>query len=221
MSGTSRIASGFIPTISTSAGQCTDLLVDDWSSQLRLTFLFYNAMLQPSSDDGTMKSVTVANNRVTLTRKDASSYFYTMFGCISAIDRYGGLGMNIKAAAGATFQVEIQASASCDSSDSSKPISNVLTSNQLGWTFAGSEDYYTVPFSKFPGLDLGHLTSIVFSNFEDAVTFGSIAFYCGNTGSAYPVPSSSSVIEPSSTAPATTGPSAFVMDAFASTDRNA
>lgn len=183
-----------------------------------MTFLFYNAMLQPSSDDGTMKSVTVANNYVTLTRKDASSYFYTMFGCISAIDQYGGIGMNIQAAAGATFQVEIQASASCDSS---KPISNVLTSSQLGWTFDGTENYYAIPFSNFPGLDTGHLTAIVFSNFNNAVTFGPMAFYCGNTGSAYPVPSSSSVIEPSSTAPATAGPSTFVIDAFTNTDSNA
>lgn len=69
---TALLAAGFIVS-GVQAACSSDLLVDDWSSQSRLTFLFYNAMLQPSSDDGTMKSVTVANNYVTLTRKDASS----------------------------------------------------------------------------------------------------------------------------------------------------
>ncbi|KAI9748724.1 MAG: hypothetical protein M1835_001730, partial [Candelina submexicana] len=217
-STTSRVSVSASNTNSAATGTCTDLLIDDWSSQSRLTFLFYNAMLQPSSDDGTMKSVVVANNHLTLTKKDASSYFYSMLGCTSATDKYGGIGLTIKAAAGTTLQIELQTSASCDSSN---PTSNVLSSTQLGWTFSNTEKYYAIPFSKFSGLDTGHVTAIVFSNFNNVVNFGPLAFYCGTTGSAYPVPSSSQPAVPTSTVPATAGPNAFVIDAFANADSNA
>ncbi|KAI9722914.1 MAG: hypothetical protein M1812_001362 [Candelaria pacifica] len=218
-STTSRVSVAPAATTSASSGTCTDLLIDDWSSQSRLTFLFYNAMLQPSSDDGTMTSVVVANNHVTLTKKDAASYFYSMLGCTSATNKYGGIGLTIKAAAGTTLQIELQTSASCDGS--SNPTSNVLSSTDLGWTFSDTEKYYTIPFSKFAGLDTGHVTAIVFSNLNKVVNFGPLAFYCGTTGSAYPVPSSSQPAVPTSTVPATTGPNAFVIDAFANADSNA
>ncbi|KAG9536737.1 polysaccharide deacetylase, partial [Aureobasidium melanogenum] len=47
----------------TSTSQCANLLIDDWTSQSRLTFLYYNAMLNPSSDDGTMASVVVDSTK--------------------------------------------------------------------------------------------------------------------------------------------------------------
>lgn len=217
-SSTSRVSVSASTTTSAVPGTCTDLLIDDWASQSRLTFLFYNAMLQPSSDDGTMKSIVVTNNRVALTPNVGGSYFYSMLSCTSATNKYGGIGLTINAAAGTTLVVELQTSASCDSNN---PTSNVLSSAQLGWTFSGTENYYTIPFSKFPGLDTGHITAIVFSNFNRVVNFGPMAFYCGTTGSAYALPSSSQPAVPTSTVPATSGPNAFVIDAFAATDTNA
>lgn len=216
-SSVSEVSLSASTTASTPPGACTDLLIDDWSSQSRLTFLFYNALLLPTSDDGTMKSIVVANNRVTLT-PGSSSYFYSMVGCTSATNKYGGVGMDIKAAAGTTLQVELQTSASCDSSNST---SSSLSSTQLGWTFDETEKYYSIPFSKFSGLDTGHITAILFSNLNRAVTFGPLAFYCGATGSPYPVASSSQPAVPTSTVPATSGPNSFVIDAFANPDTNA
>lgn len=58
-STTSKVSVSASTSSSTARGACTDLLIDDWSSQSRLTFLFYNAMLLPSSDDGTMASMSL------------------------------------------------------------------------------------------------------------------------------------------------------------------
>ncbi|ESZ91016.1 carbohydrate esterase family 4 protein [Sclerotinia borealis F-4128] len=215
-----------VPTTSTSV--CTDLLIDDFASQSRLTFLFYNAMLQPSSDDGTMSpvsnrvdtatSVIVANNHVTLTSlADGSSYWYTMFGCLKATNIYGGIGLTIKAAKGTTLGIEMQTSKTCESSN---PTLIDVSSGDLGWTFDGTEKFYTIPFSKFPGLDMDHLISLLFSGISNPITLGPISFYCGSTGVAYPVPTTVPVIEPSSTISATIGPSAYVIDTFGSADSN-
>ncbi|KAG9658724.1 polysaccharide deacetylase, partial [Aureobasidium melanogenum] len=101
-SGSTSGPSGVISRISSSSivsskapapiGQCRNLLIDDWASQSRLTFLYYNAMLNPSSDDGTMESVLVdsTKNRVTYSPKDSSSYFYTQLGCTDTKNRFGG-----------------------------------------------------------------------------------------------------------------------------------
>lgn len=211
---------------SATAGTCTPLLVDDFASQSRLTFLFYNAMLQPSSDDGTMKavanrvdtstSVIVANNHVTLTPANSASYWYTMFGCLKATNIYSGIGMTISAPAGTTMTIEMQTEADCGTSN---PVLIDLQSTDLGWTFDGTERYYQIPFSKYAGLDTDHLIAVLFSGISKPVTFGPIALYCG-TGSAYPIPSTVAVIEPSSTIPATTGPSAIVIDTFKSSASN-
>lgn len=184
-------------------------------------------MLQPSSDDGTMKVVTgradtstsviVANNHVTLTPANSGSYFYTMFGCLKVTNIYGGIGLRISAAAGTVITVEIQTSASCTTNN---PVLIDVTSSSLGWTFDGTEHFYTIPFSKFPGLDTDHMIALLFTGFTKAVTLGPIAFYCGTTGSQYPLPTTVAVVEPSSTVPATTGPSAFVIDNFANANTN-
>ncbi|KAH7350653.1 carbohydrate esterase family 4 protein [Rhexocercosporidium sp. MPI-PUGE-AT-0058] len=209
-------------------GTCTNLLVDDFASQSRLTFLFYNAMLLPSSDDGSMAPVTgrvdtgtsviVANNHLTLTpASGGNSYWYTMLGCSKTTGIYGGIGMTIKAPTGFTMGIELQTATNCNSNN---PVLHDLLSTGLGWTFDGTEKYYTIPFAKFPGLDADHLVSLLFSGLSGAVTLGPIAFYCGTTGSAYPVPSTVSVVVPTSTIPTTTGPSAYVIDTFTSTDSN-
>ncbi|KAK0108141.1 hypothetical protein ONS95_002963 [Cadophora gregata] len=204
------------------------MLVDDFASQSRLTFLFYNAMLLPSSDDGSMApvsgradtgtSVIVANNRLTLTpASGGNSYWYTMLGCSKTTGIYGGIGMTIKAPNGFTMGVELQTARDCSSNN---PVLNDLLSTDLGWTFDGTEKYYTIPFSKFPGLDADHLVSLLFSGLSGAVTIGPISFYCGSTGSAYPIPTTVPVVEPTSTIPVTTGPSAYVIDIFTSADTN-
>lgn len=214
-------------TASPPAGSCSSLLVDDFASQSRLTFLFYNAMLQPSSDDGTMApvadrvdtstSVLISNNHLTLTPADGSSYWYTMLGCTKATNKYGGIGMTIKAPKGTTMTIELQTSKACSSDN---PTLNDLASTDLGWTFDGSEKYYTIPFSKFQGLDTDHILALLFSGMSKLITLGPIAFYCGSTGTAYPVPTTIPVVEPTSTVPATAAPSAFVIDTFAKVDTN-
>jgi hypothetical protein len=203
------------------------LLIDDFASQSRLTFLFYNAMLQPSSDDGTMKTVTgrvdtstsviVSNNHVKLTPTSSSSYFFSMFNCIEATNIYGGIGLTISAPAGTEITVELQTAADC-SSDNPTPID--VSSVSLGWTFDGTERFYNIDFTKFPGLDTSHLIALLFTGFTKAVTLGPMAFYCGTSGTQYPVPTTVAVVEPSSTIPATSGPSAFVIDTFGNANTN-
>ncbi|KAL8762396.1 MAG: hypothetical protein Q9184_001610 [Pyrenodesmia sp. 2 TL-2023] len=112
-STTSKVSMSAGTASSTAPRTCTDLLIDDWSSQSRLTFLFYNAMFLPSSDNGTMASIVVADNHVTLTKMD-SSYFNSILGCTSATDKYGGIGLTINAAAGTALQVGLQTNSSCD-----------------------------------------------------------------------------------------------------------
>jgi len=176
-------------------------------------------MNQPSSDDGTMTSLAVANNRLTLTPK-ADSYFYSSFGCLSAANKYGGISLRIKAAAGTTFTVQMQSSATCSSGAFN---GFDKTTAQLGWTFDGTEKLYSIPFSTYAGLDLTKLVSILFISFNNKpVTFGPMAFYCGNTPTEYipsPTPTSS---DASSTVPVSTSTAgALVIDQFASPDTNA
>jgi peptidoglycan/xylan/chitin deacetylase (PgdA/CDA1 family) len=177
-------------------------------------------MLEPTSDDGTMTSLVVANNRVTITPKDTSSYFYSQTGCTNAKTAvYGGISLRIKAPAGTTFSIELQSSASC-STDST--VNSGQTSSQLGWTFDGTEKLYSIPFSKFTNLDTSKLVTVFFSGFTKPVSFGPMAFYCGNTATEYIVTSTSSTAGPSSTVPAPSGTAAaLVVDKFASQGSNA
>ncbi|KAF2748604.1 carbohydrate esterase family 4 protein [Sporormia fimetaria CBS 119925] len=209
-------------TSSTPSGTCAPLLIDDWTSQSRLTFLYYNAMLEPTSDDGTFASLQVNNpskNRVTLNPKSTSSYFYSQFGCVNAKNKYGGISLRIKAPAGTTFSVQLDSSASCDPTNAQ---SAGQSSTELGWTFDGTEKLYTIPFSKYPSLNLEKLTTIFLSGFTRPVVFGPMAFYCGNTGSEYVVSTTTAPAGPSSTVAAPTGTAApIVIDRFANPNSNA
>lgn len=203
------------------SGTCAPLLVDDWTSQSRLTFLFYNAMGKPTSDDGSMTSLVVgtpAKNRVTINPKNTNSYFYSQVTCTDAQNKYGGLSLRIKAPAGTTFSVELDSSANCDPASAN---AFTQTTSQLGWTFDGTEKLYSIPFSKFSGLDTSKLTTILFSQFTKSVSFGPLAFYCGNTASEYIVPVSTPIAGPSSTVPAPSGTAAaLVVDKFANANSN-
>ncbi|KAF2643732.1 glycoside hydrolase/deacetylase [Massarina eburnea CBS 473.64] len=228
ISATKEATSSSTPTtmVTTTApqpsGTCAPLLIDDWTSQSRLTFLFYNAMLLPTSDDASMTSLVVgtpAKNRVTINPKDTSSYFYSQLGCTDAKKAsYGGISLRIKAPTGTTFSVELDSSSSCDAGT---PVAVTQTTSELGWAFDGTEKLYTIPFSKFSGLDSSKLVTILFSGFSKSISFGPMAFYCGSTGE-YIVTTSDVPAGPSSTVAAPTGTAAaLVVDKFADANSNA
>jgi peptidoglycan/xylan/chitin deacetylase (PgdA/CDA1 family) len=219
-SQTSRVIS--LSTVSTSApaptGQCTNVLIDDWISQSRLTFLYYNAMLNPSSDDGTMASVVVdsTRNRVIYSPKDGSSYFYTQLGCTNAKNRFGGISMRLSAPAGTRLSVELDSGCNGESE-----IQTTLSSTDLGWTFDGTERLYSIPFNRFDGLDIGKIATLLFSQMTSPVTFGPVAFYCGNTPTESSPTRAGTSAAPTSTVPAPTATaSAFVIDTFGKQDSN-
>lgn len=218
---TTRTTASTLVTSTVPSGTCAPLLIDDWVSQSRLTFLFYNAMLEPTSDDGTMTSLIVgpAKNRVNITPKNTASYFYTQLGCTNAKNIYGGLSLRIKAPAGTTFSVQLESSATCNVGQT---VAVSQTSAQLGWTFDGTEKLYTIPFSKYTNLDTSKLVTLFFTGFSRAVTFGPLAFYCGNTASEYIVTTTTPPAGPSSTVAAPTGTAAaLVVDRFANANSNA
>ncbi|KAI8956923.1 carbohydrate esterase family 4 protein [Daldinia sp. FL1419] len=201
------------------AAQCDNILVDDFISQSRLTFLYYNALLKSSSDDGTMKSVVVKDNRVTFTPVDTDSYWYTQLGCLDA-EQYGGISLRISAAAGTTFDVQLSSTKGKCGTENANDV--VLTSKQLGWTFNGKEQLYSIPFSKFEGLDLTKFETILVSNLKKPVTFGPVALYCGNEVVEYIPPA---VIEPSGPTETVPAPPSkatnLVIDKFADSETNA
>jgi peptidoglycan/xylan/chitin deacetylase (PgdA/CDA1 family) len=220
-SSTSQISS--LSTVTTSApaptGQCTNLLIDDWTSQSRLTFLYYNAMLNPSSDDGSMASVVVnsTKNRVTYSPKDDSSYFYTQLGCTNAKNRFGGISVRLSAPAGTKLSVELDSGCTGENDKQT-----TLSSTDLGWTFDGSEKLYSIPFNKFDGFDIGRIATLLFSQMTSPITFGPVAFYCGNTPTEYRPTKAGTSSAPTSTVPAPVATaSALVIDTFGKQESNA
>ncbi|KAJ4325771.1 hypothetical protein N0V94_000531 [Neodidymelliopsis sp. IMI 364377] len=204
------------------AGTCAASLIDDWTSQSRLTFMFYNALIEPTSDDSTMTSLTVgkpSKNRLEIAPKDTSSYFYSQFGCFNAKAKgHTGISLRIKAPAGTTLAVQLDSSSSCDPTAAQ---SFSQTSSQLGWTFDGTEKLYFIPFSKFTGLNSEKLTTILFSSFTKTVSFGPMAFACGTT-SEYTVTTANPPTAPTATVAAPAGTAAaLVIDKFANADSNA
>ncbi|KAF1939399.1 glycoside hydrolase/deacetylase [Clathrospora elynae] len=219
----SRTTLQTISTPAPSARTCSPLLIDDWISQSRLTFLFYNAMGYPTSTDGSVTSITVgkpSTNRVEIVPDQAKgSYFYSQFPCINAKNTYSGISLRIKAPKGATLSVELDSSDSCDPT-TAKTVTK--SSADLGWTFDGTEKLYLIPLSKFAGLNTEKLTTILFSSFSGTTSFGPMAFYCGATGE-YIVAPVATDPGSSATVPAPSNPSAtaLVIDKFANADSNA
>ncbi|KAK1837872.1 polysaccharide deacetylase [Colletotrichum chrysophilum] len=214
----STVSSSVAAQSSPVSSSCSNLLIDDWASQSRLTFLYYNAMLQPSSDDSTMKEITVSGNRVTLKPNGGDSYFYSKVACTNTqVKGYGGISLRIKAKAGTTLSIQLASSPTCgeDSAFATK------TSKELGWTFNGEEKLYSIPFSKFSGADLSKMTTILFGSLSSDVTFGPMAFYCGNTPSEYIVATQPTDTAAVSTvpAPSSTG-SVKIVDNFSKKDSN-
>ncbi|KAI8265855.1 Chitin deacetylase [Colletotrichum sp. SAR11_239] len=200
-----------------STASCSPLLVDDWASQSRLDFLGYNALLLPTGDDDTMQSRVVNNNHITLTPKSTDAYFFSQVGCVDATT-YGGVSVWIKASAGTTFKIELTSKTTCDGAITA---TSIQTTAQLGWTFDGTEKLYSFPFSKFSGLNLSKLRSIVLSAPSNAITLGPLSLYCGSTPSGWVVPTATSPAGPTSTVPAPAATaSALVIDTFSSSSTN-
>lgn len=202
------------------SGACKNLVIDDWESQSRLTFMYYNAMLKATSDEASMKSIVVsAFNTVTLTPKDTSSYFYSLLGCTNAQNVYGGISFRINAHTGATFVIQLASTSTCGGQEDK--FSSRSTAD-LGWTFDGTTKLYSFPFSKFPEVDISKLNSIFFTQLPGAVTFGPMAFYCGNTVSEYIPPASPPPTGATPTVPAPAGPTSakLVIDDFSNQNQN-
>ncbi|KAK1995171.1 glycoside hydrolase/deacetylase [Colletotrichum falcatum] len=219
-SPTGRTVSGSVTAQSSPvSSSCSNLLIDDWESQSRLTFLFYNAMLQPSSDDGTMKKIEVASNRVTLTPNNKESYFYSKTACTNSQAKgYGGISLRIKASRGATFGVQLASATTCSAEDTAF---GFQTTSELGWTFDGTEKLYSLPFSKFTTIDMSKVSSILFTALSGSVQFGPMSFYCGTIPSEYIVKTLPSTTVPVSTvaAPSSTAV-AKLIDDFSAKDQN-
>jgi hypothetical protein len=169
-----------------------------------------------------MASIVVSADRVALTPKASGSYFYSSFDCVSTTNIYGGIGMRIKAASGTIFAVQLQYSTDCTAGGN--PITTTRTTTQLGWTFDGFEKMYYIQFSQFSNIHTNRITAILFEGFNaKPITLGPMAFYCGNTGSEYivPTPTVSPAI-PTATVPATTATAtAFLIDKFSNPSTNA
>jgi peptidoglycan/xylan/chitin deacetylase (PgdA/CDA1 family) len=200
-----------------STASCSPLLVDDWASQSRLDFLRYNSLLQTTDHDGTMQSVTVNDNRVTIVPKSASSYFFSQVGCLDGT-KFGGMAFRIKAPIGTTFKIELTSREVCEGGATG---SSGQTTSQLGWTFDGTEKLYSFPMSKFSGINLSKLRSIVISAPSTTITLGPLAFYCGSTPSEWKLPATTGPAVPTGTvsAPGATA-SALVIDSFSNPNTN-
>lgn len=217
-----RPASSLVPQPSPAPGTCSPLVIDDWVSQSRLTFMYYNAFNYPTSTDDTVQSITVgkpSRNHVEIVPKSGGgSYFYSQFPCVNAKNKYGGISLRIKAPRGATISVQLDSSDNCDPTTAK---SAYASSAELGWTFDGTEKLYLIPFSKFASLNTEKLTTILFSGFSTTFEFGPMAFYCGASGE-YVAPATPGNNGPSGTVPAPSSTaSPLVIDKFANSGSNA
>lgn len=164
-----------------------------------------------------MTSVVVKDHRLTLT-STSSGYFFSQFNCVAATNKYGGISLRIKAAAGVKLSVQLESSTNCVTSTTTI----LKTSTQLGWTFDGTEKLYSIPFSLFAGVDLSKLSAVLFTAQTGVLTLGPMQFYCGSTVAEYIVPTTTTTTAPVVTVPATTATAtAFVIDQFASSSSNA
>ncbi|KAL8298349.1 hypothetical protein RB597_006807 [Gaeumannomyces tritici] len=216
----STLISSTIPAQPSASGTCKNLVIDDWESQSRLTFLYYNAMLKATSDEGSMKSIIVsASNTVTLTPKDTSSYFYSQLGCTNAQNVYGGISFRINAPKNAKFAIQLASTSTCGGKEDKFSYKSTA---DLGWIFDGTTKLYSFPFSKFPDVDMAKLNSIFFTELSGAVTFGPMSFYCGGTVSEFIPSSSPPPPGPTPTVPAPAGPTSakLVIDDFSNRNQN-
>ncbi|KAF2672371.1 glycoside hydrolase/deacetylase [Microthyrium microscopicum] len=211
-----------VPTIIVpkDTGACSNFLIEDFTSQSRMTFLYYNANLRPTSDDATMQSVTVdpVQNRGTFVPKNLGSYWFTQLGCMDTIGQYEGISMRINAPAGTQFVLQMGYSNSCG--DTNVKDIDVAT-DVLGWTFDGTERLYSFKFSQFPGLDASKLHHFLLSRLVAPVTVGPISFYCKGSVSEYILHGSPQASAPQDEIAAPSGTAApLIIDNFSNKDTN-
>ncbi|KAF1980790.1 glycosyl hydrolase [Aulographum hederae CBS 113979] len=166
-----------------------------------------------------MASITVgpAPNRVLLTPKNSDSYFYTQMGCLDPAEHHG-ISVRISAPPGTNLLIELTAAESCGD-DGAQTASQ--SSQDLGWTFDGTEKVYDIPFSKFGSLGTSKFTTVLFGGFSRAIVLGPIGSYCGDFHEVAGRPLSEQPI-PSTFVPTpagTAGP--LVIDRFGSQESNA
>jgi len=125
--------------------------------------------------------------------------------------------MRLKAPAGTRLSIELDSG--CNS-ESDKQIT--ISSTDLGWACDGTEKLYSIPFSKFKGLDIAKVTTLLFAQLTSPVTFGPMAFYCGNTPTEYNLGKAGTSAGPTSTVPAPAATaSTLVVDTFSDKESNA
>lgn len=219
---TNPSATSMVTQPSPAPGTCSPLVIDDWISQSRLTFMFYNAFNYPTSTDDSVQSITVgkpSRNHVQIVPSaNGPNYFYSQFPCVNAKNKYGGISLRIKAPRGAAISVQLDSSDSCDPNNKK---SFTQSSTELGWTFDGTEKLYYIPFTKYAGLNTEKLTTILFSGFSTTFEFGPMAFYCGSSGE-YVAPAAPADQGPSGTVAAPKSSATnLVIDRFANAGSNA
>lgn len=161
--------------------------------------------------------MVVNNNHITLTPLSTSAYFFTQVGCVDA-NKYGGISLLIKAPAGTTFKIELSSKTTCDGATTGY---SSQTTTQLGWTFDGTEKLYSFTWSKFTGLNLSKLRSIVIEAPSQPITLGPLSLYCGSTPTGWVLPTTTGPAVPTGTvaAPSATV-SGFVIDTFNNANTN-
>ena len=175
-------------------------------------------MQQSSSDDGSMQSIVVDNHHVLFTPKNTDSYFYSQFPCVDAKDKYGGISLRIRAAAGTSFNVRLSSSTQCGGQATAE---STVTTGDLGWEFDGTEQLYSLSFGQFSDIDTSKLLMFYLTNLNEPVVFGPIAFYCGDNPTEYRVAAVKATATAISTVAApTTTSTQFVVDAFQKVDTN-
>lgn len=187
-----------------------------------MTFLYYNALYAPTSDDGSLSSISVDQtaHRSTFTPSGSGSYWYTKLGCTNAVNKYGGLAFRIKAPAGSSLTIQLGSVKNCgDEAETTVD----RTSSQLNWVFDGTEKVYSFKWSQFPNIDTTKLNTLLFAGFSKAITVGPISMFCGTNAVEYVVPGSGGSAVPTVTEPAPPASStpAWVIDKFANRDSNA
>lgn len=166
-----------------------------------------------------MKSIVVSDNKVTLTPSATDSYFYTQLGCINA-NAYGGVSVRITAKEGSEFKVQLGSTAGTCGSDNMT--TQTLTTKELGWTFDGTEQLYTIPLSKYPKIDLKKFDMVYLTGLKSAVTLGPMAMYCGGKVVEYVAPQPVEPAEPTATVAAPQSKATnLVIDRFGNADTNA
>jgi hypothetical protein len=146
--------------------------VDDFNDADRLTFLLYNALIQPSSDDGSMTSIAIryGENKLRLTPK-SGSYFYSSIGCGYDLSKFEGLAFTAQMPTGASFAVGLEyvAAGQPCATGASRTIFRDLT-RDLGITSNGVETLVKIPFSTFAGVNPKQIKAITFAVFTRTAT---------------------------------------------------